>query len=506
MLNIKRDSNVFIYVVLATLFALLIVIYFPTLSALHVRWSKMSRTYAHGYPVLALTLYLLYMSKSKIFQLNQSVTSQYFLINLAAILLSSILWFLASSVQVQVIQLFAVIFIIWLWLAVVFGRSSSIHALMPIGLLLTAMPLWEGLASYLQAMTVFVTELYLSWFGITAFVKGNFIYLADGVIEIAEGCSGLKYFLVGLSLSIIYSELNFNTIQRKTGIILLAAIISTIANWIRVISIVLIADVSKMQSSIVHDHEKLGWIVFIFCFAIFFLITRRIDPGHKIDRESNQTLPSSGSTVRIADNYYFRAFSATLVASILPVLSWVDIEVTGADFLSHQLQLDAAKKIDKPAWVPGYVGFDEINTWRYTVDAREIDITVMSYRNQKQGKELIHEGNKLNGSGYELKNIDSMEVTDGLRVNRSILSHQSGRILVVWYYKIGNFESIYSNMGKLLQVISIMQGVPVASIVTISVECTSSDCEKEEERYLSPELIESIMSSIEIHRSTADKL
>ena len=466
----------------------------------------MSQAYAHGYVVLGLTLYLLYISRNNIFLLNQSVTSQYFFFNLAAILLSSTLWFLASSIQVQVIQLFAVILMIWLWLAVVFGKSASFHALIPIGLLLMAMPLWEGMVVYLQAMTIFTTQVFLSWFGITAFIDGNFIYLVDGVIEVAEGCSGLKYFLAGITLAIVYSELYFNTIKRKIGIVLLAATISIMANWIRVISLVLIADISKMQSSMLYDHDNLGWVVFILCFAIFFIIAHRVDPGRKIDRERNQTQISSGATSRLIDNYYFRAFSATLVASILPVFSWFVTGAPSTDLLSHQLQFEMAKKIDKPVWAPNYAGYDEINTWRVTVDAREVDITIMSYRDQKQGKELIYYSNKLNDSRYELKNIDSLEVAEGLSVNRSVLSNQSGKILVGWYYKVGNFESINSNMAKLLQIPSILQGVPVASLVTISIECVSSDCKKEKEQLLSRELIEDIINSIEIHKDTEDKL
>ena len=505
MLSIKWDSAVFIYVVIAALFSLFLSIYFPTLSVLHASWSEMSRAYAHGYVVLGLTIYLLYISRDKIFLLNQSITGQYFLINLTAILLCSILWFLAFSIQVQVIQLFTVVLMSWLWLAVVFGKSSSVHALMSIALLLTAMPMWEGLMFYLQAMTVFVTQVCLSWFGVTAFVDGYFIYLVDGTIEVAEECSGLKYLLAGLSLAIVYSEMNINTIQRKIGIIMLAVTISIIANWVRVISLVLIADISKMQSSLLYKHDNLGWVVFILCFTIFFLIANRIDPGRKINREPRQAQISSGSATRFVDNYYFRAISATLVAIILPVFSWSVVEGTGTDLLSHQLQFETAKKIEKLAWVPNYTGYDEINTWRVNANGREVDITIISYRDQKQGKELIYYSNKLNDSGYKLKDLASLELSKGLTINRSILINQYGKILVGWYYKVGNFESNNSNIAKLLQIPSILQGASVASLVTISTQCVSKDCKEEKDQYLSRELIEGLIDSIVVRKYIESK-
>jgi len=499
MLKIKKDGNFFVYSTIVTLFSLFLLIYFPTLSVLHINWSKFDENYAHGYMVLLVTIYLLFISRKKIFMLSQSSSTQYLSTNLALILFCSILWFLAFSIQVQVIQIFTVILMIWLWIAVVFGRISSIHALIPIGLLFMALPLWEGIVPYLQAMTVFITEAGLSLFGRTIFIDGNFIHLASGVLEVSEDCSGFKYFLVGTSLAIIYSEMNLVGIQRKIVVVLLGVIISIIANWIRVFSLALIADISKMQSSLVYDHDNFGWVVFMLCFIMFFIIANTIKPGLKSDGELNQTQLSKSATVRLVDNYYFRAFSATLVASMLPVISWSLAEVAGADLLSHQFQFETAKKINKPYWLPNYTGFDESNTWRFIVNAREVDITILSYKAQKQGKELIYYSNTLNDSKYALTNMDDLEVSNGLSINRSILSNRSSKILVGWYYKIGDFESNDSRVAKLLQIPSIWQGVSVASLVTISTECISDDC-RAESQLLSRKIIEGVVDSIVVSK------
>jgi hypothetical protein len=44
---------------------------------------------------------------------------------------------------------------------------------------------------------------------------------------------------------------------------------------------------------------------------------------------------------------------------------------------------------------------------------------------------------------------------------------------------------------------SIMQGVPIASLVTVSIECLSNDCPKEE-LILSDDLIATFLNSIKI--------
>ena len=505
ILKIKQDSNIFIYGAIVTLFALFILTYFPSLSVVHEYWSDMSNTYAHGYMLFGIVIYLLYIARKKIFLLNQRVSTQYFLINLAAIFLFSILWFLANSTQVQIVQLLACILLIWLWIAMVYGRTSAIRTFVPMGLLLMGIPLWDGIGIYLQAMTVFVTQFWLSLFGVTAFFDGNFIELADGVLEISEGCSGLKYFLAGTSLAIVYAEMNLNTFQRKTGIVLLAVLISIFANWIRVFSLVLIADISKMQSSLVHEHDNFGWLVFIVFFIIFFVIANKVDPGYKVDRELSHIEPSNSNASKLTDNSNFRAFSATLTAGILPVFSWFAIEGNRIDLLIHQLEFEEAKEINDSNWLPNYTGFDESNTWRVIVNSREVDITIISYRDQKQGKELIYYSNTLNDSKYAITNMDGLEISNGLGINRSILSNQYRKILVGWYYKVGNVDSNSANMAKLLQISSIIQGVPIASLITISIECKANDCSREMNEFLSAELIEGVVDSIVVRKRTENK-
>ena len=123
-------------------------------------------------------------------------------------------------------------------------------------------------------------------------------------------------------MAIVYSEMNFNTIQRKIAVVVLGIVISIMANWARVFSIVLIADISEMQSSLVSDHENFGWLVFIVFFAMFILVANKIEPGLKNNRSLNQSQLSTGHAAGLINNYVFRAFSATMIAIMLPVYSW----------------------------------------------------------------------------------------------------------------------------------------------------------------------------------------
>ena len=496
MIESKQNRRFVTYSALALFFGIFLFAYSGTISQILDIWSKFDQAYAHGYLVLAVSVYLLYEEREKVFQLNQGVTPIYFLINLVVIMMFSVLWFVAYSVQVQIIQFASIIIMIWLWLAGVFGKTSAISSIVPIGLFFMVIPVWGELIGYLQALTVFVNHVVLSWFGISAYFDGNYIQLADGVIEIAEGCSGLNTFLAGTTLGIIYAEMNFVTLRRKAIVVLMAIFVSLFVNWIRVISLILIADYSKMQSSLVKDHVTYGWVIFAICFIIFFFVVSKFDSGGKTKQDSlNVENPIRQTNNKINHNY-FRAIIITLATVIMPVYSWSLMDSANNRSLSHQLVNENAKRVNQADWLPGFVGFDEANTWGVFKDGVSIDVTVISYKAQQQGKELIYYSNKLNGVGEEIKRLEKMKITEELTINKAIISNESRQRLVYWYYKIGNFQTSEPYMAKLLQVPANIQKLPIASLVTISVKCISQDCTKQDS-LLSDKDIRQIIESIQ---------
>ncbi len=70
-------------------------------------------------------------------------------------------------------------------------------------------------------------------------------------------------------------------------------------------------------------------------------------------------------------------------------------------------------------------------------------------------------------------------------------------MLVLWYYLFGGLQSNNDYESKLMTIPSIMQGVPIASLVTVSIECLFNGCPKEE-LILSDDLIATFLNSIKI--------
>ena len=497
MIAAGQNKRIFINSALALLFFLFLLAYSGTVEQILGIWSKFDQAYAHGYLVLAVSVYFFYEDRDKIFRRYQEVSTGYLISVLLLIIIFSAIWFVAYSIQIQIIQFASLIVLMWLWLSGVFGKSSAISSIVPIGLFFMVIPVWGELSVYLQALTVFINHVVLSWFGISAYFEGNFIHLADGVIEIAEGCSGLNTFLAGTTLGIIYAEMNFVTLRRKAAVVLMAIFVSLFVNWIRVISLILIADYSKMQNSLVKDHVTYGWIIFSICFILFFIAASKLDPGKNKEKDPGVGNDSINNPKAGQDSSLKRAFIVTLVIMIFPVYSWSLKGMANNQLLSHQLINDNAIKQNKVEWLPGFANYDEVNSWREYKDEVPVDITVISYKDQQQGKELIYYRNKLNGNGEKLDQVEKVGLVEKTTINKGVISNKKGQRLVYWYYQIGGFQASEPYMAKLLQIPANIQKTPIASLVTISIECDSEDCSKQAS-LLSVEDVRQIIESIQI--------
>ena len=105
-----------------------------------------------------------------------------------------------------------------------------------------------------------------------------------GTLVIADSCSGLRYLIVGLAIAVYAlkdSQLPFLT---KVKMFALAAVLSVVANWLRVFALVLIAYYSDMKSSLVVDHDGFGIVVFFVLFLPFFPLLTKLEKSTTLQK------------------------------------------------------------------------------------------------------------------------------------------------------------------------------------------------------------------------------
>ena len=152
------------------------------------------------------------------------------------------------------------------------ARSLAAAAL----LLYFTIPVWEPLGEPLRQMTVTVASKAIELAGWPAFIEGSTIYLPDGIVEVAEGCSGLKYFVAACCVAYFIAYTAGASALRGVLVVFSFAVAAIVANWVRVTALVGIAYQSAMQSSLMESHNTFGWVLFGLFLLPLILVADRL--------------------------------------------------------------------------------------------------------------------------------------------------------------------------------------------------------------------------------------
>jgi exosortase len=134
-----------------------------------------------------------------------------------------------------------------LWIAYCAGgRRLLLSLAFPIAFFLTAVawpkryetPVTVGLQKMVAAVIVEVMHL----LGIHAEPHGTTIYLDNGPVGIAEACSGIRSLQASLMIGLAIGELFYLTTLRRLGLVALCAVVATILNLSRTLTLCLITE------------------------------------------------------------------------------------------------------------------------------------------------------------------------------------------------------------------------------------------------------------------------
>ena len=144
----------------------------------------------------------------------------------------------------------------------IFGFASIRVLLLPFVLIFIALPMWHVLQVGLQSLSAAVVELALPLVGIPLLREGFEFVLPGGSFSVERGCSGLGFFMVALTLALLHVYLNRLRSRQAMLVLLVALGLALLANWLRIISIMLLGNEQGMQHPLVQDHLVFGWLVF----------------------------------------------------------------------------------------------------------------------------------------------------------------------------------------------------------------------------------------------------
>ena len=271
--NTDRFSHRLTVILSSTALLFVYYLYFgETIDGLLERWLKFDEAYSHGLLIFGITLYLLFIKRAI---LEKSIIEPGYFAFPVLLLISFV-----SSVSIEAgIDIFHQLLapaLIWFSFTVLLGYKFGLNILIPLLFLYYAIPAWDYLTFPLQTLTVAVCDFLLGIVEIPAFIEGVNIHLPSGIIKVAGGCSGLRYLLVGLTISSLYAVLFLETWQRKVLLIISGVLLALLANWLRVFIIIVVGHRSQMTSPLLHEHDHFGWVIFALTLLPLFVLGYRL--------------------------------------------------------------------------------------------------------------------------------------------------------------------------------------------------------------------------------------
>ena len=439
-----------VLVALAIALGLILALYFQTFVSMTQIWYR-SETFAHGYLIVPMAAYLIWLKRAELKQLD--VSPQW--LGLPFIVGLGFGWMLAYLAGVQVVQQLAATAMIPVACFTLLGWQVTRTLFFPLAFLMLAVPMGEELIPMLMNFTADFVVVALKASGIPVFREGTFFTIPSGNWSVVEECSGLRYLIASITVGSVYAYLTYRSLFRRAAFIAVSVIVPVFANGLRAYMIVMIAHFSNMTLAVGVDHLIYGWVFFGLVMLLMFWIGA-------FWREDHKQAPAAAGTTRVAHTRFSRAVMIGVLAAIAVWPAWA-------------LYLDASKpdaqtaRITSPApangwsltrdlsdWRPRYVGADAELYGTYAKNGETVAVYIAYYSRQRQDAELINSQNVL----VEQKHPTWAQISDSgaqatigereVRVHEGLLRSSLQRLLVWEWFVIGDHHFSQPYLGKLL--------------------------------------------------------
>lgn len=228
------------------------------------RWSSYGGYFTYGYFIPFISLWLVWRKRKEIRDVEKKSDCRALIFVIGALLLQ-----LASTrTSLPRLSMVSAICLLWSIPWYLYGWSIARLMVFPCSYLIFCVPLnfLEKLTFPLRMFAATTASHLLNGMGIENVRNGTAILSTtpDGFrLDVADPCSGLKYFLVLLALSALYAYLTQTTVPRKWFLFLIAAPVAVIGNIFRILTIALASAWVDPQIADTIYHDFSGYIVFI---------------------------------------------------------------------------------------------------------------------------------------------------------------------------------------------------------------------------------------------------
>ena len=428
----KQYQNLLISIIICICY----LVFFPvTILSTVTLWST-SETYAHGFLVVPIVVWLLYRDRHYFLAYQAKASWVGLILTIGALLL----WLVGQTFEISVFSqlgFFAGI-VASHWM--IFGNRFVKRYQFPMFYLIFAVPMGNMLIPHLQQVTAEITVFMLQLSTIPVYFEGLYITIPTGKFEVAVACSGIRYLIASLAVGTLYAYLSYRKLYKQLIFVVFSLLIPIVANGIRAYLIVLIAHLSEMKYATGADHLIYGWLFFGFIIVIMFYIGGFfIDPENTDEAVTEEQGPAKYNVLPAV-------FALVLVISIVLVNRNIDITVPPeqpAAISPSQLTMFSADKL-------AHWGIDFKHSFAQFsgINAQGLELFVAKYANRQTVGELVTSSNKV----YGINRWSRISKTDGrvaavdgdINYTQVLIVSLSGQQRVVRYWYNVNHKLLAS--------------------------------------------------------------
>ena len=423
-----------------------------------------SETYQHGMIIVPLAVFLAWTRRHQLALIAPRPSAW----GLAWLVLAGLAWVLARSVDVKLVQHFALVAMLPGLVLTLLGVRAALILIFPLGFVFFAVPFGDFIVPKLQDYTAWFSVQMLRLSGLPVYQDGYYISIPRGDFVVAEVCSGVRYLIASLALGLVYAHISYRSIWRRLALVALAIALPIIANGIRAYGIIMIAHWTNMEYAVGVDHLIYGWLFFGLVMVLLFWLG-------SLWWEK----PSSSDQAAVVTKPVAAPRRGTAMTVILVLMVVILVAPRGGDLwlTDRAARIAVASELRLPtdlpnwqgpqpasgAWQPQYHDAHAEQAGLYHAEHSEVELHLHHYLNQGDGSEIVSYRNRIyDGRVWRRSSERTQLVTSStgqpLRVHETVLSGPGGSRLVWHWYQIGGHTTIRRVEVKLREAEALLRG------------------------------------------------
>ena len=223
---------------------------------------RSSATYNHCYLIIPISLWLFFKQKEGVVPSVKAARSNDLRLPLVLIVMLQLLYLISFASGIALFMHFSAVLSLQLLLWLMLGNQNAKQHAFALAYLIFLLPFGEELSPFLQHITADLTVSLLKLASVPVFREGLYLALPVGLFEVAEACSGLRFLIASMAISVLYAYLTYNRLVKQVLFVLAMLLVSVLANGGRAFMLVYIGEKTNMAYGFGADHYLYGWLFF----------------------------------------------------------------------------------------------------------------------------------------------------------------------------------------------------------------------------------------------------